>query len=112
MMRMSLRVALSLAALALLAGCAKSADRAASTTTTLPAGDRQVVIAESSGSPQGQVSHRVAGRVTDIDRGSGQITVRTPEGSSMKLMLPPLAVATVREGDDVAVDVSIVPRAR
>jgi hypothetical protein len=54
----------------------------------------------------------VAGRVTDIDRGSGQITVRTPEGSSMKLMLPPLAVATVREGDDVAVDVSIVPRAR
>jgi hypothetical protein len=112
MKRMAFRVALSLTTLAMVAGCTKAADRATTTTTTLPAGDRQVVIAESSASPRGQVSHRVAGRVTDIDRGSGQITVRTPEGSTMKLMLPPLAVATVREGDDVAVDVSIVPRTR
>jgi hypothetical protein len=112
MERTSRGIVFVLAALVLTAGCSKATDRASSTTTTLPAGDRQVVIAESSASPRGQVSHRVAGRVTDIDRASGQITVRTPEGSSMKLMLPPIAVATVREGDDVALDISIVPRAR
>jgi len=43
---------------------------------------------------------------------SGQITIRTPEGGSMKLVLPSLAVASIREGDDVAVDVLVNPARR
>jgi hypothetical protein len=48
-------------------------------------------------------------RVTDINRNSGHVTIRTPEGGSMKLVLPPLAVASIREGDDVVVNVLVVP---
>jgi hypothetical protein len=58
------------------------------------------------------VNHKVTGRVTDINRNSGQITIRTPEGGKMNLILPPLAVASIREGDDVAVDVSVNPARR
>ena len=69
----------------------------------------QVVVAEPSAAARGQVNHKVTGRVTDINRNSGQITIRTPEGGSMKLILPPLAVASIREGDDVGVNVLVAP---
>jgi hypothetical protein len=68
------------------------------------------VIAESAGSPRGQVRHQVAGRITDIERNNGEITVRSGDGSKVKLVLPPLAVANMREGDDVSVDVLVTPR--
>ena len=118
-------------------GCSTTPREPGRTTTTLPAGgDRQVVVTEpgsgarnpvvvtepssrgqvAAGQPSaavsGQVNHKVTGRVTDINRNSGQITVRTPEGSSMNLILPPLAVASIREGDDVAVDVLVTPSRR
>ncbi len=81
------------------------------TTTTIPAtGGQQVVIAEPAGSPRGQVRHQVAGRITDVERNNGEITVRSGDGSKMKLLLPPLAVANMREGDDVSVDVVVTPR--
>ena len=70
----------------------------------------QVVVAEPSAAARGQVSHKVTGRVTDVNRNSGQITIRTPAGGSMKLILPPLAVASIREGDDVAVNVLVAPQ--
>ena len=81
------------------------------TTTTIPAsGGQQVVIAEPAGPLRGQVRHQVTGRITDIERNNGEITVRSRDGSKSKLMLPPMAVATMREGDDVAVDVLVTPR--
>ena len=81
------------------------------TTTTMPAtGGQQVVIAESASSPRGQVRQQITGRITDIERNHGEITVRSAEGSKMKLLLPPLAVANMREGDDVSVDVVVTPR--
>jgi hypothetical protein len=87
------------------------------TTTTLPGGgERPVTVVEPGGGARGpssvggQVHHKVVGRVTDINRNAGQVTISTPEGGSMKLVLPPLAVATIREGDDVAVDVIVTPR--
>ena len=69
----------------------------------------QVTAAQPSASVGSLVNHKVTGRVTDINRNSGQITIRTPEGGKMDLVLPPLAVASIREGDDVAVDVSVNP---
>jgi hypothetical protein len=71
-----------------------------------------VTAAQPSASVGGLVNHKVTGRVTDINRNSGQITIRTPEGGKMNLVLPPLAVASIREGDDVAVDVSVNPASR
>jgi hypothetical protein len=97
-----------------LAGCStgqRSATPAPATTTTLPAGGgQQVVIAESSGSPRGQVRHQVSGRITDVERNKGEITVRSADGSKVKILLPPLAVANMREGDDVSMDVLVTPR--
>jgi hypothetical protein len=102
--------------------CSTTPREPGQTTTTLPAaGGRQVVVTEPGGAARspvvvtepsardrivaaqpsaavsGQVNHKVTGRVTDINRNSGQITIRTPEGGSMKLVLPPLAVASIRE---------------
>jgi hypothetical protein len=81
------------------------------TTTTLPAsGGQQVVIAEPAGTPRGLVRHQVTGRITDIERDKGEVTVRSGDGTNIKLMLPPVAVANVREGDDVNLDVLVTPR--
>ena len=81
------------------------------TTTTIPAsGGQQVVIAESAGSPRGQVRHQLAGRITDVERNKGEVTVRSADGSKVKIVLPPLAVANMREGDDVSLDVLVTPR--
>ena len=70
----------------------------------------QVMVADPSAAARGQVHHKVSGRVTDINRNSGQVTIRTPEGGSMKLTLPPLAVASIRKGDDVSVNVVVAPQ--
>ena len=81
------------------------------TTTTIPAsGGQQVVIAESGVSPRGQVRHQLAGRITDVERNKGEVTVRSADGSKMTIVLPPLAVANMREGDDVSLDVLVTPR--
>lgn len=81
------------------------------TTTTIPAaGGQQVVIAESATAPRGQVHHQLAGRISDVDRNKGEVTVRSADGSKMTLVLPPLAVANMREGDDVSLDVLVTPR--
>jgi hypothetical protein len=69
-----------------------------------------VVIGESAGSPRGQVHHQLTGRITDVERNKGEVTVRSADGSKMKIILPPLAVANMREGDDVSLDVLVTPR--
>ena len=90
----------------------QSASTPSATTTTIPAtgGGQQVVIAEPGGTPRGQVHHQLAGRITDIERNKGEVTVRSADGSKVKLVLPPLAVANMREGDDVSLDVLVTPR--
>ena len=88
-----------------------STSQRSATTTTIPAsGGQQVVIAESGNSPRGQVRHQLAGRITDIDRNKGEVTVRSGDGSKVKIVLPPLAVANMREDDDVSLDVLVTPR--
>jgi hypothetical protein len=92
-------------------GTGKPPATTSATTTTIPAsGGQQVVIAEQGGSPRGQVRHQLAGRITDIERNKGEVTVRSADGSKAKIVLPPLAVANMREGDDVNVDVLVTPR--
>jgi hypothetical protein len=89
----------------------QSAPTPSATTTTIPAsGGQQVVIAESGSSPRGLVRHQLGGRITDIERNKGQVTIRSGDGSKMQIVLPPLAVANMREGDDVSLDVLVTPR--
>jgi hypothetical protein len=91
--------------------CGTGSPTPSATTTTIPAtGGQQVVIAESGSSPRGQVRHQLAGRITDIERNKGEVTVRSGDGSKVKIVLPPLAVANMREGDDVSLDVLVTPR--
>jgi hypothetical protein len=91
-------------------GTGKQPATTSATTTTIPAsGGQQVVIAESGASPRGQVRHQLAGRITDIERNKGEVTVRSADGSKAKIVLPPLAVASMREGDDVSLDVLVTP---
>jgi hypothetical protein len=81
------------------------------TTTTMPTtGGQQIVVAEPAPAVRGQVRHLVTGRVTDIDRNDGEVTVRSSDGGKTTLVLPPLAVANMREGDDVSIDVLVTPR--
>jgi hypothetical protein len=89
----------------------QSTGQQSATTTGIPAsGGQQVVIAESGSSPRGQVRHQLAGRITDVERNKGEVTVRSGDGSKVKIVLPPLAVANMWEGDDVSLDVLVTPR--
>jgi hypothetical protein len=91
-------------------GTGKRPATTSATTTTIPAsGGQQVVIAESGASPRGQVRHQLAGRITGIERNKGEVTVRAADGSKATIVLPPVAVATMREGDDVSLDVLVTP---
>lgn len=104
-----------IAAVLTAAGCAATQPEPR-TTTTLPAeGGQQVVITESpaaSTAVRGPVNHRVVGEVTDVERQRGEVTVRTADGNKLKLRLPPMAAAAVREGDAVNLDVTVTPRGR
>jgi hypothetical protein len=105
-----------IAAVLTAAGCAATQPESRTTITTLPAeGGQQVIITESPGAStavRGPVTHRVAGEVTDVERQRGEVTVRTADGSKIKLRLPPIAAAAVREGDAVNLDVTVTPRGR
>src|SRR4030095_2554146 len=88
----------------------KQSAATSATTTTIPAGGgQQGVNAEGRGAPRGQVRHQRAGKITDIERNKGEVTVRAADGSKAKIVLPPLAVANMREGDNVSLDVLVTP---
>jgi hypothetical protein len=101
-------LALSVTTVLVASACASRERPGGTTTTTLPAtGGSQVVIAAP---VRGEVQHTIAGRVTGIDRNDGEMTVETPDGSKLKLKLPPFALASVREGDAVSLNVTVNPR--
>jgi hypothetical protein len=89
-------------------GCATRERAGGTTTTTLPAaGGGQVVVA----SPvRGEVQHTIVGKVTGIDRGDSELAVETRDGSKLTLKLPPFALASVREGDVVSLNVTVTPQ--
>jgi hypothetical protein len=92
-------------------GTGQPAPTTSATTTTIPAsGGQQVVIAESAAAPRGLVRHQFGGTVTDVERNKGEVTVRSSDGSKVTIVLPPLAVANMREGDAVSLDVLVTPR--
>lgn len=106
-------IVLSSALLVLAAGCARH-KTAGTTTTTLPSSTgAPVVVAAPAASPSvaaaGRVHHTVAGEVTDVDRNSGKVNIRTSDGAKVQVMLPPLAVATTNKGDRASIDINIAP---
>ena len=50
--------------------------------------------------------HSMDGQVTKVDAKKGWVDVKTPEGS-MKLHFPPSALANVKKGDSVTVELGI-----
>ena len=50
--------------------------------------------------------HTMTGEVTKVDGKRGWIDVKTTEGS-MKLHFPPSAVANIKKGDNVTVDIGM-----
>jgi len=83
------------------------------TTTVLPSSGTPVVVS-SSGAPAasvatGAVHHVVNGEVTDVDRNSGKVYIRTSDGAKVQVILPPLAVATANKGDRASIDINIGP---
>lgn len=105
-----------LVAVLALTGCAsRSPNTAGTTVTTVPAATpgpqgQQVVVVEPGPGVRGEVRHTVMGRVDGIDRNAGEISVKATDGTNMRLKLPPLAAASIREGDDVSLNVVVRPR--
>lgn len=105
-----------LVALLALTACASQPrnDTAGTTVTTVPATtpapQGQVVVVESGSTVRGEVRHTVTGKVDGIDRNAGEISVKATDGTNMRLKLPPLATASIREGDDVSLNVIVRPR--
>jgi hypothetical protein len=52
--------------------------------------------------------HTMDGEVTKVDAKKGWVDVKTPEGR-MKLHFPPAALATVKKGDRVTVELGMTP---
>lgn len=52
--------------------------------------------------------HVVQGEVTKVDAKRGWIDVKTPDGR-MKLHFPPAALAGVKAGDGVSIEVALTP---
>jgi uncharacterized protein YycO len=101
-------LALTATTLFVASACASRERAGGTTTTTLPAaGGSQVVIAAP---VKGEVQHTIVGKVTAIDRDDGEMTVETPDGSRLTLKLPPFALASVREGDPVSLNVTVNPQ--
>src|SRR5438552_15022874 len=63
-------------------------------------------------SPMGQTAHGVEGTVIDIHRADYEATLLTPEGKTVTVKLPPVTAGLLREGDLIAIDTPVVPRAR
>ena len=96
-------------------GCAQHTTPG-TTTTTLPSSTgAPVVMTTSPGPPAnpsvagGVVHHVVTGEITDVDRNSGKVEIRSSDGSKVQVILPPLAVATTKKGDRASIDVTIGP---
>ena len=63
-------------------------------------------------SPLGQTARGVQGTVIDIHRADYEATLLTPEGKTVTVKLPPVTAGLLREGDLIAIDTPVVPRAR
>ncbi len=95
--------------LLLAAGCAHHTATARTATTIPTNGGQAVVVTQPSASPvTPTVDHTLTGTVSDVDRSNGTVKVETPSGK-IEIKLPPVAAATVHEGDHVTVNVLITP---
>lgn len=108
---------LPVAVFALTACATADQPRAGTTVTTVPTAPtatspsgQQVVVVEPGAAVRGEVRHSVTGRVEGIDRNAGEITVKATDGSKMIFKMTPMAVANVREGDTVSMNVVVQPR--
>ena len=101
------------AAFALSACASNPSGTAGTSVVTVPATQgpqgQQVVVVEPGTTVRGEVRHTVTGKVEGVDRNDGEIRVKATDGTNMKLRLPPLAAATIREGDGVSLDVVVRP---
>lgn len=66
------------------------------------------VTVASAQAPKGEMmgQHSMDGQVTKVDAKKGWVDVKTSEGS-MKLHFPPAALANVKKGDSVTVELSL-----
>jgi type IV pilus biogenesis protein CpaD/CtpE len=107
-------VVVGAAVLLLATGCARH-KTPGTTVTTLPSTTSGTPIVVSSGAPAagvapaGAVHHVVTGEVTDVDRNSGKVNIRSSDGAKVQVILPPLAVATANKGDRASIDITIGP---
>jgi hypothetical protein len=53
--------------------------------------------------------HTMTGRITDIDKSDGSVTIQAEGGKEMDLHFPPSALQTLNEGDQVQVQLAIKP---
>ena len=100
------------AVLALTACASRDPGRTAGTTVTTvptPQGEK-VIMVEPGASIRGEVRHTVMGRVDRVDRNASEITVTATDGSKTTLRLTPIAVASIREGDTVSLNVVVLPK--
>ena len=63
-------------------------------------------VASAQGAKGDMDRHTMEGQVTKVDAKKGWVDVKTPEGS-MKLHFPPSALATVKKGDSVTVELGL-----
>jgi hypothetical protein len=89
------------------------ADTMKSDTSKSPKAAGKMEKSDKSHAAMGEMSgrHTMEGEVTAVDQAKGTMTLKTGEGS-LNLHFPPSALANVKKGDHVAVELALKPSGR
>jgi hypothetical protein len=53
--------------------------------------------------------HTMVGEVTKVDQANGKFNLKTAEAGTLELHAPPSALAGVKKGDQMAVEIAVRP---
>jgi hypothetical protein len=115
MIRLSLVLALALGPFVVIASASPSANPHGAPPPKPPAAATGAAVTPASASPSAAVSgdykgrHTMTGEVTEIDSAKGTFSLKTAEAGTLDLHAPPSALAGVKKGDRMSVEIAVKP---
>jgi hypothetical protein len=115
MITLSLVLALALGPFVVIASGSPSANPHGAPPPKAPPAPKSGATTPASASPSAAVSgdymgrHTMTGEVTKIDSAKGTFSLKTAEAGTLDLHAPPSALADVKEGDRMSVEIAVKP---
>jgi hypothetical protein len=112
---LSLVLALALASFVVIATASPSANPHGAPPPKAPPASTGAAATPTATSPSAAVSgdykgrHTMTGEVTEIDNAKGRFSLKTAEAGTLDLHAPPSALAGVKKGDRMSVEIAVRP---